>query len=235
MNSFGTAVTCMLGLAVLADSASSEITQCQTYAAQERFPRPGRIHVYHIRATPADIPATAAITGYYSRRQSPQTATEVKLGRRLGAQVAHGLVPKILDMGLPAQRSRRGPPPQFGDVLITGQFVSIDEGNRTKRVIIGFGNGSGEFKTHVESYLVTSRGHRLLGARDICSAGGKTPGVLVPGIVAVATFNPAGLIVSGALKIKKKRGSKTMEGAAKRITEAIAKELKTVFRRQGWI
>ena len=231
------AVTCLLGLAVLAGCASSEITQSQRYADQERIPRPGRIIVYDIRATPADIPATAAITGSYSRRNSPQTAQEIQLGRGLGAQVAQNLVRQILDMRMPAQRAGNGPAPQIGDILITGQFISINEGDRAKRVIIGFGRGSSELKTHVEGYLVTRRGNRLLGSRQIDTAGAKKPGLLLPGIVTAVTANPASLVVSSVLNIRgeRKKGSETLEGAAKRTADEIAKELRIVFRKQGWI
>ncbi len=237
MTSFSRTMIGMLALAVLAASASSEITRRQSYAAQERLPRPGRIIVYDIQGTAADISATAAITGYYSRRQSPQTAQEVQVGRQLGHQVAHTLVREILKMGMPAQRAGHGPLPQFGDVLITGQFISIDEGDRTKRVIIGFGKGSAEVKTHIEGYLVTERGHRLLGTRQVGAAGRKQPGLIMPGIVTAATGNPVGLIVMSVMKLKgeKKKGSETLRGVAKRTAKEIAKELKIIFRRQGWI
>ncbi len=237
MASFRRTMICMLALAVLAGCASSEIKQRQSYAAQERLPRPGRVIVYDIAATAADISATAAITGYYSRRQSPQTPEEIRVGRKLGAQVAATLVREILNMGLPAQRAGHGPLPQLGDVVITGQFISIDEGDRTKRMIIGFGKGSAELKTHIEGYLVTERGHRLLGTRQVGAKGGKKPGLLVPVIVAAATGNPVGLIVSSAMTIKgeKKKGTETLKGAAKRTAKEIAKELKIIFRKQGWI
>ena len=237
MTSFSRTMICMLALAVLAGCASSEITGRQSNAAQERLPRPGRIIVYDIAATPADISPTAAITGHYSRRQSPQTAQEVQVGRKLGAQVAHTLVREILKMGMPAQRAGHGPLPHLGDVLITGQFISIDAGDSTKRVIIGFGKGSAKLKTHIEGYLVTERGHRLLGTRQVGAAGAKQPGLIVPGIVTAATANPVGLIVMSAMKLKgeKKKGSETLKGAAKRTAKRIAKELKIIFRRQGWI
>jgi len=55
--------------------------------------------------------------------------------------------------------------------------------------------------------------------------------------MAVVTKNPAGLLVRGVISLKdeKKGGSETLEGAAKRTASEVAKELKTIFRRQGWI
>jgi hypothetical protein len=215
--------------------ASSEITGRQAYSEQEKIARPGRVIVYDFAATPADIPPSAGITGYYSVRQTPQTSKEIQLGRQLAAQVSKKLVREILDMGMPAQRAGNGPPPQIGDVLITGQFISIDEGSRTKRVIIGFGKGSGELRTHAQGYLVTRSGHRLLGSREVTAAGGKKPGMLLPTVGTIAMANPVGLVVGAAVNIHKETGSETIEGAAKRTATSLAKELRTAFRRQGWI
>ena len=232
-----TLIASILGLALLGGCASSKVTQRQSNAAQERMPRPGRIIVYDIRATPGDVPATAAITGSYSQRPSPQSAQEIRVGRQLGSRVAAILVRNILAMGMPAERAGSGPSPQLGNVLITGQFISIQAGDRGKRLIIGFGKGSAEIRTHIEGYMVTSRGHRLLGSRQIATAGGKKPGLLVPGIMTVATGNPIGLIARSVIGIKdeKKKGSETLEGAAKRTADEMTKELKKIFRRQGWI
>ncbi len=82
---------------------------------------------------------------------------------------------------------------------------------------------------------VTERGHRLLGTRRVGAAGGKKPGLPVPGIVTAATSNPAGPIASSVMGIRgeKKKGSETLEGAAKRTADEIAQELKKIFRKQG--
>ncbi len=119
--------------------------------------------------------------------------------------------------------------------MITGQFVTVDEGSRAGRVLIGFGKGSGELRTHVEGYLVEQGGHRLLGSREIKAEGGKTPGLIAPAIGAVAMSNPVGLVVGGVLAITKETGPETIEAAAKRTAEEIAGELKKAFKKQGWL
>lgn len=227
--------SCALGLALLAGCASSEVTQRQSLAAQEMIDRPGRIIVYDFSATPADIPATAAITGYYDERDTVQSTEEIELGRQLGALAADKLVGKILDTGMPAQRAGDGPAPVVGDVLITGQFISIDEGDRKKRIIIGFGKGSAELITHVEGYLVTQTGHRQLGTLQVQTGGGKAPGLAVSGILTVATASPVGLIVNSALTLKGETGSETLEAAAERTADQIAEELRVIFVEKGWI
>lgn len=221
--------------ALLGGCASSEIQQRESYAAEARLPRPGRVIVYDIKATEADVPATSALTGYYGRTTMALTPEELALGRQLGQQVSNRLVRNILDMGMAAQHAGNGPPPQIGDVVLTGQFITIDEGDRTKRVTIGFGKGSAELKTHIEGYLVTSEGLRLLGRRQVGAEGGKKPGMLAPTAGSILTRSPVGFVVGSAVNIRKESGSETIEGAAKRTADEIAKELEMVFRKQGWI
>jgi hypothetical protein len=146
------------------------------------------------------------------------------------------LVAEIQNMGLPAVRAAGEPPPQAGDLVIMGYFVSVQEGSAAKRVLIGFGSGAADLKTVVEGYLMTAQGLRRLGSGELDSGGGKTPGAAVPLAVAVATANPIGLIVSGAAKVYgEESGSATIEGAAKRTAEEIADKLRVAFEKQGWI
>ena len=57
-----TALSLLLTVSVLAACASSEITARQSYAAQEKIARPGRVIVYDFAATPADIPRRCGST-----------------------------------------------------------------------------------------------------------------------------------------------------------------------------
>ncbi len=69
--------------------------------------------------------------------------------------------------GLPAERFGAGPLPQIGDYVITGEFVSIDEGDSLKRMIIGFGAGASKLMTAVEKYRITATGPQLLSSADV--------------------------------------------------------------------
>jgi hypothetical protein len=68
------------------------------------------------------------------------------------------------------------------------------------------------------------------------SGASKGPGLIVPLAVTIATANPIGLVVGGAVKAAGEvSGSSTIEGSGKRTAELIAKELKLKFQQQGWI
>jgi hypothetical protein len=120
--------------------------------------------------------------------------------------------------------------------MITGYFEAVEEGSAAKRVLLGFGSGAAELKTAVEGYQMTGKGPRLLGSGELTSGGNKTPGAVAPLVVLAATANPIGLVVAGTAKLAgEATGRDTIEGAAKRTAEEIAKRLEVKFRDQGWI
>ncbi len=139
-------------------------------------------------------------------------------------------------MGFPAELAGSGATPQLGDLVLKGAFISIDEGSRLKRMLIGFGAGAAELKTFVEGYQVTAGGLRPLGSVEIKAAGGKMPGMLVP-VVGGAVAGRAGTsaAISGGLNVAQELGPESMRSAAKRTAEEIAKVLKEAFEKRGWI
>jgi hypothetical protein len=113
---------------------------------------------------------------------------------------------------------------------------SVDEGDATDRIALGFGEGAAKMRVAVEGYLMTERGLRLLGSGEVDSGGGNTPGLIVPLVVTAATANPVGLIVGGVLKVHgEMSGEDTIEGAARRTAEEIGRHLQERFEQEGWI
>jgi hypothetical protein len=229
------AILILFGLAVLSGCASTKVTQ-QTPAVSARLARPNQIWVYDFLADPAKIPADASIGAGLSAPSTPLTAEELETGRRLSAVITKSLVADIQAMGFPAVQAGPGAAPQVGDVVIRGYLVSVQEGSGVKRFVIGFGAGGSELDTVVEGYVMTPQGLRQLGSGTLSSSGSKTPGIVAPSAVAIATRNPIGLIIVGATRIYgEASGSNTLEGRAKATADAIAEQLKIRFREQGWI
>jgi hypothetical protein len=216
--------------------ASTKATHVDVYHGP-RIPKPARIIIYDFAATPADIPDWSEARQAYAEAGADMDADELEQGRKLGATVAKELVEQINGMRIVAVRAEGQPEAQLNDIAITGYFVSIDKGSAVERVVVGFGTGTAEVKTHVDGYRMTEAGMQRLGGGDIDSGGaGKSPGMLVPALVTVATHNPVGLVVGGAVKAEGEvSGRTTDEGSAKRIADEISKHLRALFERQGWI
>lgn len=215
--------------------ASTTVTNRQQYEGP-KLPRPDRILIYDFAATGADIPSWAVGASRYSGQEPRQTAEQLAAGRQLGDLVAKELVSEVVAMGLPAQEASPQTSMRAGDFAIVGYFESVDTGSAVERVALGFGAGAASMKTRVEGYQMTAQGERLLGSGDVDSGGGKGPGLVVPLAVTLATANPIGLVVGGAVKVgTEASGYSTIEGAGKRTAKEIAEQLRVAFQKQGWI
>ena len=217
------------GIALLAGCASTTVGQPDSTALADEMARPERVVVYDFVGTDDDLPPDSAIARYYEERTTPQTAVEIDLGRKLGGLVAQNLVKELNSAGIPAQHASSVPETRIGDGIIRGEFISISEGSRTKRVLIGFGAGAGELKTLAEAYLVTDAGLRPVGSTQVDTAGGKLPGMLVPlGLGASAA-------VAGGSNVMQERGPEAIQSAAQRTAKELAKLIIDAYRQRGWL
>jgi len=231
-------VLCLFAVAIVAGCASTNVTQ-QTPMTAPGLARPNQIWVYDFVAAPSDMPADSSLAGQVGAPSTPPTPEELETGRKYGAMIAQELVKDIQNMGMPAVEAGPGSSPQVGDGVIRGYIVSTEgggAGNMVKRMVIGFGAGTAEMDTLVEGYVMTPQGLRRLGSGTLTSSGNKTPGLIVPAAVVIATANPVGLIVVGGLKIAgAASGRSGLEGRAKSTADEIAAQLKIRFQDRGWI
>jgi hypothetical protein len=235
MKIFNRVVPSLLVLLFLVGCASSTITARQEYQG-EKIARPDHIIIYDFAATSSDMPADSGIAGQYSEHAASQTQEHIATGRQVGATIVQQLVEEIRGMGLPAERGSNRTEPRTGDLVIRGYLVSVDEGSAAERIAIGFGSGASELKATAEGFLMTDRGLRKLGSGTVDAGGSKSPGAALGVVGAVATANPAGLIISSGMKVYgEASGSSTIEGRAKQMAEEIAKILRVKFEEQGWI
>lgn len=235
MKSMSRIVLCVLALVMVAGCASTQVTQ-QTPMSNPGLARPNQIWVYNFVANPADMPADSSIGSSVGAPSTPPTPEQIQEGRQLGALIASDLVADINAMGLTAVQAGPGASPQVGDGVIRGYLVSVQGGSTVQRFVIGFGAGTSEMDTVVEGYAVTPQGWRKLGSGTLTSSGNKTPGMVVPAAVAIATANPIGLIVVGGAKIYgEASGRNGLEGRAKATADEIAVQLRIRFQDRGWI
>jgi len=205
-------------LLVTGCASTTNITNSQMLVTGQ-LPRPNHIFVYNFTASPNNI-----------------SADKIAVGRQIGSEIAAELATNISNMGLPAAQASTGTQPQINDIVIQGQILSLVEGSAAERVAIGFGEGASELKVQVEGYQMTPRGLQKLGYGTTDAGGSTSPGAALGVAGAIATANPAGLIVSTGMKeYGEVSGSSTVEGRAKDTAKEIADRLRTRFQQQGWI
>jgi hypothetical protein len=129
----------LFALVFLAGCASASVKVSDTEnLVTGKIPRPNHILVYNFAATPADAPELAK---QYAADDTPQTAAQIQVGRRLGAQIASEVATAFRAMGLPADAVPIGTPLEMHDIVFKGYLISVQEGSADKRVAIGFGSG----------------------------------------------------------------------------------------------
>ncbi|APG28988.1 hypothetical protein A7E78_02510 [Syntrophotalea acetylenivorans] len=224
----------MITMIVAAGCASTKVDRKQVVSG--KLPRPAHIWVYDFAATPADLPIHSTLAAQYAEHSTPQTAEHIAEGHALGAEIQRELVSQIRDMGLIAQHATGSTRLQLNDLVIQGYIVSFEEGETSKRVLVGLGSGSSHLNVAVEGFQMTNQGLRKLGGGTTEAGGGKTPGAAVGAAAWIATANPLGLIVSTGVKLhEEKTGSGKVEGRAKQTAKELAEVLKMRFQEQGWI
>jgi hypothetical protein len=223
---------CLIAVLLATGCASTKVKQDRL--VYDQLPRPGRIAIFDFTATPTDLPGDSVLAS--SAPAAPPTAEQAALARDLGNGITTQLIDSIREMGLPAERGLPGATLQVNDIVIRGYLVSVQQGNTTKRMTLGFGSGGSELTTLVEGYQVTAQGLRKLGSGTADATGNKTPGAAVGGASWLITGSPVGLIAAGGMKIYgEASGSAKVEGRAKQTAKEIAKRLKGRFVEEGWI
>ena len=213
--------------------ASTQVETKQTFL-EGQLPRPDRILVYDFAVSPGEVRLDRGISAKLAdaAKGTPRSAQEREVGRKVADALSEHLVQYIRKLGLPAQRGF-GSPPTWGTSLeIEGSFLSIDEGNRTERVVIGLGAGRSDVETDVRLY----QGADLLEEFHTVAKSGRKPGAAETMGVGAAAGN---LAVSAAATAAVSAGSEAfganVEADASRTAKEIAKKLADFFVRQNWI
>jgi hypothetical protein len=203
-------------IAIVGCASPVTVTSRQEYKGGKKIARPEHIYVYDFTAL-GDV--------------SDKVTAE-----KVGAEISNNLINNIRSMGLPSVRATNQTTPGTGDIVIKGHVLSLDEGDVSKRVAVGFGSGASSLKASVEGYLMTAFGLKKIGSGEAETSGNKSPGMALGVATTIATSNPAGLIINAGRKTYgESSGSSTIEGRAQEIAKEISTEMQIKFKEQGWI
>ncbi len=227
---------CIVGL--LTGCASTDVTSEKEY--EGFLPKPGEVLVYNFAVSPDEVELNsglgADIEGLVSSSKTSRTDQELAIGRQVADALANHLVTEIQALGLPARRAT-GPPPAAGNpLLIKGQFVSIDEGNQTERVVIGFGLGRTDVRTLTQVLERRNGTNVLVNQFGINARSGDKPGAAeTMGAGAIAGHLVASAVVSTGVAVGSEAFSANVDADADRTAKKIAAQLKDLFLTEGWI
>ena len=160
-----------------------------------------------------------------------------EIGKQAASAFAAELVDDINTLGLRAERARRNTPVPRNALLVVSQFLDVDEGNRMKRLVVGFGNGASRVDARVQVYYSGRGGRTKLLEFETHSDSGKMPGggvTLGAGAVVtggVSVVSAAGAVATGGVKVWRSSVEKLAASSA----EQASAYLSEYFGKRGWI
>ena len=223
-----------LALAGLAGCARTSVEQGNVKALG--LPRPQLIIVHDFGVSASAVALDTAIGSRLLEavKGNPEADEQLKIGQEVAKVVTENLVKEISKLGIPAVEAAKATPVAGPSLSIEGQFVTVDQGNRLRRAVVGFGAGASEVRTMVQVFETMNDGRRLVEDFYTTVKSSRKPG-----------FGPmagAGAAVGGATSVAVSAGvglatahSQTVEGDAKNTADEIVKVLKKFFAEQGWI
>ena len=202
--------------------------------SETNLPRPSRILVSDFAVSEQEVKEYQGIM-----RQQPTIKDPAERERLLAQDVKDALAEELMGalrpLGFTVERVHRGAKPTGNDLLIDGQFLTVDEGNPLHRLVVGFGTGSSFVQTQVQVYQAS--GDRKLLDFTTQSDSGIAPGAattLGAGAVAQGGLTAGAVVANTAVS-----GVKSYKSDVARMAAAsgdqVARYLSEFFAKQGWI
>jgi hypothetical protein len=201
------------------------------------LPKPQLVIVHDFGVSPSAVALDTAIGARLMEavQGNPEAESQLKIGQSVARVVTENLVQEISKLGIPAVEAAKATPVAGPSLSIEGQFLTVDQGNRLRRAVVGFGAGASEVRTLVQVFETTNEGRRLVEDFYTTVKSSRKPGLgPMAGVGAAAGRAATSAAVSTGVGIATAH-SQTVEGDGKNTADEIAKVLKKFFVEQGWI
>jgi hypothetical protein len=152
------AVFALLAIALLG-CAGASVAQ-QSTSAPVSNNRPTTAYVYPFAVTSQDVTLNQGFfqKTYANLSDENETQSQLQIAENTAQTMAGALVQELQGLGFTASQVARGTPTSGQNVLIVdGEFVDINEGNRLRRMVIGLGLGQSTLDTKVQVYQMANR------------------------------------------------------------------------------
>jgi len=226
-----------LPVLVILGCAPTHVETMREYTGQTMLPKPDHVIVYDLAFSPEDVSPNSGIGAKLAdfATGASMSDEQLKVGQAAANGFAEEMVKILREMGLRADRAKGSPMVTEKTLAIEGQFLSVDEGNRARRWVIGFGVGGSEVRAHIQTYYGKGATRLLLQEFETSAESSKKPGMgPMAGVGAAATTAATGAAVSAGVS-GVGESNQTVEGEARRSAKEVAKPLSRFFVGQGWI
>jgi hypothetical protein len=203
------------------------------------LPAPTHVIVTDFTVSADQVRLDTGIGGMLRRQVNGEAdATAVtQSAQEAQAALAENLARKLTAYGLPVERLPATVVPPPGSLLVQGQINSIDQGNRTRRTLIGLGAGKSSVTADAQLYYVgQAAAPQFLQSFTGTADSGHMPGAAETMGAGVAAQRVA---TSTALTAASHAGAemyKTGDAAnAAKLADALARQIGAYAVQEGWI
>jgi hypothetical protein len=231
---FHTLSLCLAALA-LAGCANTNISG--THSAANGGPAPKTIVVSDLAFSSDVVALDRGFTARLSRKigEIPPHQRKEKTVERVNDEIVATIVATLRQAGLDARLgSADGLSSTDDAVVVTGRLRAVDEGNSTKRRLIGFGEGRSNVGADMQLERVGHGGRRPLLSFTAEAQSRRRPGAVVTVPVGLATSAAIGAVLAGGGMVSEKL-SADVEAQARGLGRAAAEKIIAYAKEQGWL
>lgn len=215
---------------VLVGDLNVQVLQSRT--GSDSLPKPERILVFDFNVPPELIAMDESFAGRLQTRRSSRRgineSTPEQVAQRVKEVFSRTLLQSLASVPIPSQRQQDGAATSpIQSLVIRGEFLGVDQGNATRRIMIGFGRGASSVRAHVTVWLPLETQTTMISEFYLSLASSKKPGAL-------ATMGVGSLAVGAAAGDVTDRKA-SVDGDTKRMAKAVSKQLISILSEQKWI
>lgn len=231
-------ISLCLGFAALAlaGCTNTSITGTSTtFGGSE--PKPKAVVVTDLAFSPDVVALDRGFTARLTRKLGNLTPDERKLrtAKRVDAEIVATIVATLREAGLEARPGNEETLTLNDDVVVVGgRLRAIDEGNVTRRRLIGFGAGHSGVVADVTVTHFSGAGKKQLLSFTAESQSGKRPGAVVTAPISAAS-SAAITAITVAGGVASEKLSADVQAQARSLGRAAADKILAYARTQGWI
>jgi hypothetical protein len=212
---------------------NANVETITSYKGPAPLPKPNQILVYDFAVPPNVVTMDQSMAARLRRRhlamlgRNSDSSPEAVV-RQVQASFSKALVKELQKTSIPAETATGTETVNPAHTLIVqGEFTAINEGNKSKRIMIGFGRGASDVQAHVTVSLTGGAQPIVLSEFKLNSASGKKPGA-----AAMMGVGSAGAgVAAGSVGDTKA----TVKADASRMAKAVAKQIQSLMAAQKWI
>jgi hypothetical protein len=220
-----------LVLVILGGCATARVDQ--TKKTTGPLPRPDMVIVNDFSVTSAEVKLDQGVMSKVMRDSNSRSVSEEenKVGHMVAKKLSESLVEELRKVGIEATRAGSQVRASSTTLMLTGQFITIDEGNQTARVWVGFGMGGSVLRTRIQ----VIQGGQLIAEAETMTRSNLKPGMLTSLGAGAAAGAVAPIVVGAVTTGVSEAFLAVVEKDAKRTAKEVAKKVEKAYQDRGWL